>query len=68
MNNELKRKNFYLRLRTASFIAELGIKVTEFCDKLNLGRSTYYKWQTCKLELSEKRLDEIEKYISKYGF
>lgn len=46
----------------------LGIPVSRFCKNINLSAHSFYDWQNGKVELSENRLESIQKYLEKYNF
>lgn len=57
-----------LEERCEQFIKALGIKVTEFCANVGIGRTTYYIWKKGDLQLSDKTLKRIDEYLQKFGF
>lgn len=57
-----------LRDRVQKFIDEFDMPITVFCRKIELTPDSYYKWKKGQLNLSEKTLQRISDYITKYGF
>lgn len=54
--------------RCLKFVKTLGIPMTQFCQRIKLSRSAFYRWIDGSLKLSDTTLDRIEKYISQFGF
>ncbi|MCD8116456.1 MAG: hypothetical protein LUE21_04970 [Oscillospiraceae bacterium] len=61
-------KNDEVKVRAKNFVDELGLSVTAFCRNANIGRTTYYGWQSGEFVLSDKTLNRIDQYLSKYHF
>lgn len=57
-----------LKKRCRTMIDILGIPVSRFCKNINLSAHSFYDWQNGKVELSENRLESIQKYLEKYNF
>ena len=57
-----------LRDRIQRFLTELEIPVTVFCRKIQVTTDSFYKWRKGQLNFSEKTLQRISDYLSKYGF
>lgn len=57
-----------LEERCEQFIKALGIKVTEFCTNVGIGRTTYYIWKNGDLKLSDTTLKRIDEYLQKFGY
>lgn len=47
---------------------ELGVPVTEFCRRVNLSPSGYYRWRAGEITLSEQTVARIDEWLKKYGF
>lgn len=62
MNNDLVKARFN------RFVDELPLKLNLVADKMNIPRSTVYKWLAGDIELAEERLTAVSNYIAKYGF
>ena len=54
--------------RCLKFVKTLGVPMTQFCQRIKLSRSAFYRWIDGSLKLSDTTLDRIEKYISQFGF
>ena len=54
--------------RCMRFISELGVPVTTFCKKVEISSSTFYKWVSGDLKLSDKTEQRIKEYIEKFQY
>ena len=54
--------------RCTKFIADAGIPVTVFCKKTGISPSTYYRWTSGDLKLSDKTEQRIKEYIEKFQY
>ena len=54
--------------RIDQFTGELGIPVTAFTRNVNISVSSYYKWRSGVLKISDIALQRIDEYLAKYGF
>lgn len=57
-----------IRTRAKTFLEELGIPVTAFARRVELSESSVRHWIGGYYVLSQKNLDRIDAYLSKYGF
>lgn len=57
-----------LLMRCEKFIAELGIAVTKFCQRVQLSTSGYYAWRAGQLVLSDGTRQRIDGYLKQYNF
>ncbi len=57
-----------LKERCERFIAELGVSVTKFCERIQLSPGGYYAWRNGQLKLSDGTLERIDGYLKQYGF
>lgn len=57
-----------LKTRAKTFLEELGIPVTAFARRVELSESSVRHWIGGYYILSQKNLDRIDAYLSKYGF
>ena len=61
-------KNDIIKARFNRFMDELPLKLNLVADKMNIPRSTVYKWLAGEIELSNDRLIAIHNYLAQYGF
>lgn len=57
-----------LRDRVQNFLNELEMPITVFCKKIEVSPSYFYKWRVGQVNFSEKTLQRISNFLSKYGF
>lgn len=57
-----------LKERAAAFLSASGVPITKFCRRLDMATSTYYRWQSGILDLSESRLKSIDSYLNQFGY
>lgn len=57
-----------LKNRCQKMIKEMGIPKTRFADRAQIGRSTYYAWQSGRITLSDVKLAGIEKFLKQFGY
>ena len=54
--------------RAKNFLAELGVPVTVFCQKIGISVVAFNRWQRDDLKLSDETVKRISDYLIKYGF
>lgn len=52
-----------LRKKVREFLYDTGATVTNFCKKVEISTTYYYKWQSKESELSEGLKKNIENYL-----
>lgn len=57
-----------LRERTKKFIEELNLPISRFAKRIGIARESYYRWQKGDFNFGEARAEQIDRYLSKYGF
>ena len=57
-----------LLARCEKFMAELGIRKTAFCSRIELSTNGYFAWRAGNLKLSDATLQRIDSYLQKYNF
>lgn len=57
-----------LRQRCGKFLEESDMPIARMCRKLNLSTTAFYKWRGSELNLTDKRLEDIDKYLTKFGY
>ena len=57
-----------LRQRVQNFLGELNLPVSKFVKNIDVARTTYYRWIAKDFDFGEARAEQIDRYLSKYGF
>ena len=51
--------------RCYAYINYVGVPVTEFCRRVDIAPSTFYRWQRQEIELSEQTQARIAAYLDR---
>lgn len=54
--------------RCERIMRELGISVTQFCKRVELSPSGYYRWRAGEIKLGEDTLARIDAWLRRYNF
>lgn len=57
-----------LKERLTTFMSELGVPTTAFAKRVDMSASAVVHWLRGEQKMSEKRLQIIDEYLTKYGF
>lgn len=52
-----------LKERVKAFLADTGATTTNFCKRIGISTTYYYKWMNNKSELSDGLISNIESYL-----
>lgn len=52
-----------LRKRVKEFLKDTGSTVTNFCKKIGVSTTYYYKWINENVEISDALMQKIENYL-----
>ena len=54
--------------RCSSFISDLDLPVRRFCKNVDISSTTYYRWQSDDLRLSQETENRIKNYLQRFGY
>ena len=54
--------------RCENMMKEIGIPVTEFCRRVEISPSCFYRWRAGEIKPGENTLARIEAWVSRFGF
>lgn len=62
----MNKKN--LEDRIDQLLSDSGIPITRMCSKLKLSPSSYYRWRNGELQLTEQRIEDMNNFLTKFGY
>lgn len=54
--------------RCLSFISDLDLPVSRFCKNVDISSTTFYRWQSDDLRLSQETENRIKNYLQRFGY
>ena len=57
-----------LQNRIDRLLSESGIPITQMCTRLKLATSSYYRWRNGELQLTAQRFEDMNSFLTKFGY
>ena len=57
-----------MRQRVRCFLNEIGMPITKFCERVSIGRTTYYEWMDGDYDLKSYVIDRMDQLLARFNY